>query len=174
MTRVYNPGPLKTRFIQQPKKKSKNSETAGIIQKYYKTQIQTGHGSPDFYHGSTLNRGHGIADVIKSAFKIAKPVLKGLFKVAKPHIKKTAKKIGSRVLKTGGEIVSDALEGKNIKKATKERSGRAFEKFKRESVDSIQRVLRPPISPPKKRKKAKNNNKRFNRKKIRSDNFGPY
>ena len=169
MTRVYRPGPLKTRFILP---KAKNGEIVDIMKKYYRTQIQTGHGSPDFYHGSTLNRGHGIADVIKSVFRVAKPALKGLFKIAQPHIKKTAKKIGSRVLKTGGEIAADAIEGKNIKQAAKERSGRAFEKFKRESIDSIQKVLRPPLSPP--RKKSKNKNKSSKRKKIRSDNFGAY
>ena len=73
---------------------------------------------------------------------------------------------------TGAEIAGDVFEGKNIKQAAKERSGRAFEQFKRESIDSFKKVLRPPLSPPP--KKTKKKNKRFNRKKIKSDNFGPY
>ena len=170
MTRVYNPGPSKTRFIRQPKKNS--AYTGSVIKEYYKRQVQTGHGSPDFYHGSTLNRGHGVADIFKSVARIAKPIVKSLFRAAKPHIKKTVKKIGRRALKTGAEIAGDVFEGKNIKQAARERSGRAFEQFKRESIDSFKKVLRPPLSPPP--KKTKKKNKRFNRKKIKSDNFGPY
>ena len=48
-------------------------------------------------------------------------MLSGLFKSAVPFIKQGVKQLGKQALRTGVEIASDALGGKDIKSASKNR-----------------------------------------------------
>ena len=177
MVRIGSPGPYKARSVA-PKKYSNNYNTNSIVRRYYNNQIQTGYGSPDFFRASSLQRGHGLGDVIKTAFKFGKPLLKNIFNAAKPTIKKGARKLGASAIKTGAQIAGDLIQGRNFKDSAKKRTGREFEKLKRQSINTIQKVLRPPLSPKKRKtrvkKPARKINKRVRSKKNRSDNFGTY
>ena len=154
-----------------------NKNQNSFMKKYYQNQIQTGHGSIDYYAGSTLQRGEGFGDIIKSVIKIGKPLLKSAFRASKPFLKKGAKRLGSAALNTTSSVLSDVLEGKNLKKSIKKSSGREFERLKNDSINTIQNVLRPPLRPFKKQNKkikTKKQVKRRNRKIKKSDNFGKY
>ena len=176
MVRISYPGPYKARFIPPPK----NSDNVdNLIYQYYKNQIRTGHGSPDYFRGSTLQRGHGIGDIISTVAKIGKrlkPIIKGVGRVLKPILKKGGKKLANSALRTTANIGKDILEGKNVKKSAKIRSGQEFERLKRQSINTIQQVLRPPLSKPVKKKplKGRKRSKAKRNGKFRSDNFGVY
>ena len=148
-----------------------NKNQNSFMRKYYQNQIQTGQGSVDYYSGSTLQHGEGFGDVFKAAFKIGKPLLKSALKATKPLLKKSAKRLGKAALKTGSSVISDVLEGKNLKSSIKKRSGNEFERLKNDSINTIQSVLRPPVRNSKKTKKTIKSRKRN---KKSPDNFGKY
>ena len=172
MTRIGIPGLQKANTAIYKNRKNNDS----LMRKYYQHQIQTGHGSVDYYRGSTLQKGHGFGDIIKAALRLGKPLLKTAFKASKPLLKKGAKRLGKAALSTGSSVVNDLLQGENFKKSIKKRSGRQFEKLKRESINSIQNVLRPPLSTMRKptKKSRKVPNKRKQKRSRTSDNFGSF
>ena len=137
-----------------------NKNQKSFMRKYYQNQIQTGQWSVDYYSGSTLQHGEGFGDVFKAAFKIGKPLLKSALKATKPLLKKGAKRLGKAALKTGSSVISDVLEGKNLKSSIKKRSGNEFERLKNDSINTIQSVLRPPVRNSKKQKKTVKSKKR--------------
>jgi hypothetical protein len=55
------------------------------------------------FEGSTIQRGHGIGDV-----------LRGLAKSTLPLLKQGGKMLGKQLLSTGANIVKDAIDGKNF------------------------------------------------------------
>ena len=175
MVRVH-PGPHKvhTPFIN---KNAMSNKDLSLMTAYYRRQIQTGKGTLDIYNASTLQRGHGLGDIIKGALKLGKPLLRSAFKAAKPLLKKGAKRVGKAALSSGSAVLGDLLEGKNLKKSVKKRTGREFEKLKRDSFKNIQSVLRPPLTP-KKSARVKAQTKKVNKRKRSrarpSDNFGHY
>ena len=148
-----------------------NKNQNSFMKKYYQNQIQTGQGSVDYYSGSTLQHGEGFGDVFKAAFKIGKPLLKFALKATKPFLKKGAKRLGKAALKTGSSVISDVLEGKNLKSSIKKRSGNEFERLKNDGINTIQSVLRPPVRNSKKTKKPVKSRKQYKKK---PDNFGKY
>ena len=70
---------------------------------YYVTQV--GKGMP-YYSGRQFQRGYGLGGLFSS---IGRAVL--------PMIKSGIKTVGKEVLRSGAELASDALQGKNFKKA---------------------------------------------------------
>ena len=67
---------------------------------YYVNQAGRGFG---VFEGSTIQRGHGIGDV-----------LRGLAKSTLPLLKQGGKMLGKQLLSTGANIIKDAIDGKNL------------------------------------------------------------
>ena len=91
---------------------------------HYYTQ-QVGRGLPVFT-GPRTQRGYGLGGI-----------LGGLFRSAMPLIKQGVKTLGREVLNTGVGIAQDALDGKNIKTATKTRLHRAGRNLTQKAVRSL-------------------------------------
>ena len=82
------------------------------FENYYMRQAH-GNGMPVF-SGASLQKGHGIGNILSSAFRTMIPVLKVAGKVV-------GKNVAKQGLHTGVGILSDVLRGQNLKQATKRR-----------------------------------------------------
>lgn len=74
------------------------------------------------YRGQAYQKGYGIGSVIGGLFKSFLPVLKN---TALPILKCGAKSLGKTALKTGFDILSDGIEGRNLKTSAAKNLSRA-------------------------------------------------
>lgn len=72
-----------------------------VLRHYY--QYQTGGNLPVF-RGATRQRGYGLGGIFSKMFQGIVPVLKNVAKTA-----------GKQLVKTGANIVTDVIDGKNVK-----------------------------------------------------------
>ena len=107
------------------------------FQNYYARQAHGG-GMPVF-SGASLQRGHGLGNILSSAFRTMVPV-----------IKSAGKTVAKQGLNTGLAILGDVISGNNVKKATKRRlregGSQLFKKAKTELFSKVS----PPITPKRK------------------------
>ena len=80
-------------------------EVKKVYEDYYLSQI--GRGMPVF-RGVRYQRGHGLGNVLRN-----------LTKFALPFLKKGLKAVGKQAVRTGMNIAQEAMQGQNIKAATK-------------------------------------------------------
>lgn len=73
-------------------------ETGKDFADYYLHQI--GHGMP-VYAGSTMQRGHGIGNILKGLFRVASPLIKSVGKQALKKSVPVLKEVGKHALKRG-------------------------------------------------------------------------
>lgn len=114
-------------------------------------------GGGGFYHVSPYQRGAGIGSIFSKLFSSVVPLVKGVFRIGAKAAKtqggrriiKKAKKIATQA---GLNVVSDALEGKNVLDSTKRQLNVVKKKVNREGVKAVQRALAPP--PSKKRRRG--------------------
>ena len=92
---------------------------------YYVNQV--GKGMP-YYSGRQFQRGYDLGCLFSS---IGRAVL--------PMIKSGIKTVGKEVLRSGVELASDALQGRNLKKA-------AIHRAKQSGVNLLKRIAAPPPS----------------------------
>ena len=82
---------------------------------YYVNQI--GHGMPVFA-GATMQRGHGMGNILRGLLRVAMPLIKS---VGKSALKKSApviKEVGKRALKRGLDVTTTELLNPKRSKAT--------------------------------------------------------
>ena len=93
---------------------------------YFEQQaVQSGHGA-GFFQGQMYQRGHGLGNIFR-----------GIFKFLLPLAKSAATSVGKEALHTGVNIVTDSLQGKDIKEAAIRRGREAATHL----VDKVQKRL---------------------------------
>ena len=97
---------------------------------------QMGYGDLPGYRGSRYQRGYGIGSLLGSLFRAATPLLKS---GAKALVKQGAR--------FGTEVVSDVIEGRNIKEAARERGAQVARRVGRKAVGKVRRAVAPPPRP---------------------------
>ena len=86
-----------------------------VASKQYKEFYnQKGGGPIPVFRGPSYQKGYGIGSIIGGLFKSVLPVLKS---TALPMLKSGAKRLGKTALKTGFNILSEGLDGKNVKQS---------------------------------------------------------
>ena len=150
--------------------KNKNS----ILKNYYRNQIVTGRGAPDYFRSSRLQRGHGLGSVLAGLAKTG-------LKLSKPYLKKGLKTAVKSASSVGANVLGDLLSGQNFNDSVKNRAADEWEVKKRQAVKKLKKVLIPPRSAtihprrggrPAKRKKSAHKTRR--RRRGKSDNFGRF
>lgn len=101
---------------------------------YYLRQA-TGAGLPVF-SGAVLQRGHGLGNILNSAFRAFMPALKT-----------AGKALLHQGLQTGAHVLDDVVAGKNVKTAVKRRAKEGGHKLLHRALDGA--------TPSKKKKKGK-------------------
>lgn len=108
---------------------------------YY--DIQNGSGLP-YFSGPTIQRGYGFGSLISRVFKGS--VL--------PIFKRGAQAVGKQLLSSGASILSDVMNGKNLKAAAKDN---LLEGGKKVINDLTQALVKPKNTAPARPKKRKAN-----------------
>ena len=91
--------------------KNKRETGRGFSDYYVK---QTGQGMA-VYSGASMQRGHGIGNILRGLFRIATPLIKTAGKEAFRQSKPILKKIGKQVLKRGLDEMTSATSPKIVK-----------------------------------------------------------
>ena len=128
-----------------------------LYQRYYVNQA--GSGLPVF-HGREYQRGYGIGSVFS-----------GLSKLVMPLIKSGAKALGKQALQSGTQVLSDVLQGQNLKQAALRRSKEAGRHL---LETASERMLTPPgerVNINRKKRKKTISSKRTKRRKVINDIF---
>lgn len=81
------------------------------MEEYYVNQVTHKGEGPPPYHGTRIQRGHGVGGFFLR-----------MFKQVVPFLKDTVKTLGKEAAKTGLGIAQDALQGRDIKKSAVERT----------------------------------------------------
>ena len=88
---------------------------------------QRGRGLSHFV-GARAQRGHGIGGLFKSLGRALLPVLESVGKF-----------ISRELMSTGGRVISDLMEGRNIKESIRQRGKEAVERTVRGATEVIKR-----------------------------------
>ena len=97
----------------------------------FRAHYQRGSGGAyPVFRGTPYQPGYGIGSVLSGAFKNILPVLK-----------RTGAAAAKTLLKTGSEVLSDVLEGKNIKSSLKERGIAGLKQVGRHVTGEIAQTL---------------------------------
>ena len=119
------------------------------FEQYYMRQAH-GHGFGPSFSAASLQKGHGLGNILSSAFRTMVPVLKS-----------AGKAVARQGLNTGLNILGDVLGGENIKHASKRRLNEGKDNLIKKAKTSLFSTLPPPPLQPKKsnkNKKRKNKN----------------
>ena len=120
------------------------------FEQYYMRQAY-GHGFGPSFSAASLQKGHGLGNILSSAFRTMAPVLKS-----------AGKAVAKQGLHTGLNILGDVLGGENIKQASKRRLREGKDRHIKKAKTSLFSSRPPPsATPPKKtnkNKKHKNKN----------------
>ncbi len=101
-------------------------QRSSFYDNYYTKQV--GSALPVF-HGSSIQYGEGLGNL-----------LSGLFRSAMPLLKQGAATLGRTALQTSADIVEDALSGKNIKSSVKSRVRQAGRKLGSRAVSRAKEI----------------------------------
>lgn len=97
---------------------------SGSFEDYYIRQA-TGHGLPVF-SGVRTQRGHGLGNLLTSAFRVFLPVLKS-----------TGKSVLKQGLSTGADILGDLVRGRSLKQAAKTRVKEGGSRLLKRAADAL-------------------------------------
>ena len=136
------------------------------FEQYYMRQAH-GHGFGPAFSAASLQKGHGLGNILSSAFRTLSPVLKS-----------AGKAVARQGLNTGLDILGDVLGGENIKQASKRRLNESKDKLLKKAKTSLFSALpTPPRPTPKKhnknrKRKNKNHSRRRPANRKHKDIFG--
>ena len=105
------------------------------ISNYYDKQLLTGRGYPqNYYKGRIFHSGSGWASGLTKLFKFVAPVFK-----------RTGKYLLKKGVNTASNIISDSLEGTNLKEAAKRWASQAFDEMKYDMRKKIIKTIAPRV-----------------------------
>ena len=131
-----------------------------MYEQYYLNQI--GHGGLPYFRGTPYMKGYGLGGILGNLMKSVVPMLKS-----------TGKTLLREGLKTGTGILTDAIEGQNIKESASNRLSQSANNITRRAARNLTKRLKyspPPGVPVNRKRKAKTSKKR--RVKRKRDIFG--
>jgi hypothetical protein len=114
--------------------------------KYYENQV--GSGIPVF-QGARQQRGYGLGSIFRKFFGWVMPIFKTH---ALPMIKRGAQTVGTEAIRSATNIATDALSGKDIQTAAKERTIEALDNLSNKAQGVLQSGSGKKYKRPKKRK----------------------
>ena len=126
-----------------------------VYEQYYLNQI--GHGGLPYFKGTPYMKGYGIGGI-----------LGGLMKSVVPMLKSTGKTLLREGLKTGTGILTDAINGQNIKESASNRLSQSANNLTRRAAQKLSKRLTynpPPGIRVNRKRKAKTSKKRRVKKK---------
>lgn len=74
-----------------------------------------------YFVGKRTQRGHGLGGIFRGILRLAGPLGKAFVPFLRGTAKKALKVAGKQAMASGAALVSDVLEGKNFKKAARQR-----------------------------------------------------
>ena len=151
----------------------RNPSNLAAFTEYYKNQALGN--NPHVFSGPLVQRGHGLGGIFSSIFRTVAPVFRG---VVAPLIKRGAKAAAKEAVTAGAQIATDALAGKSLGAAVKQRSEQAVNRLVQQGHRNVVRMLNAPKprKVPQKRIKGPKNRKTATRTKRSTDSdvFGRY
>ena len=103
-----------------------------LYEEYYMNQA--GYGLP-YYSGTPYMKGYGLGGI-----------LSGVLRSVVPLFKSAGKTLLREGLKTGTNILTDALDGRNIKESASQRLSQSAKQLTRRAADKLTKTLNKPSS----------------------------
>ena len=82
------------------------------------------------YQGVNFQKGYGLGGFFRR-----------MFRAALPFLVRGGQTLGKEVIRTGTQVVSDVLEGQNLKESAKKRSQDAGKSIARKTIDTLQGMV---------------------------------
>ena len=121
--------------------------------KYYENQ--TGGGLPVF-RGAKIQKGYGLGNLFRSFYRWIQPILKTH---ALPVLREGAKTLGSETVKAVANVATDAIHGRSIEDAVKERTQEYFNNLSNKQSGSGYKRKKKQVSVPQNNSKKKKRTK---------------
>ena len=130
------------------------------LRQYYQEQSMTGRGgSTVYFKGSRMQKGSGIGSILGKIIK-------------SPFVKKGLKYLTKTGLSTAGDVITDLMDGKSLKEASRSNISRQVEVQKKKAIQKLKKMVNPPIRGSTSKNRTRKRIKRGKPGRKRVDNFG--
>lgn len=82
------------------------------------------------FHGARVQKGYGLGNLLKGAFRSIIPL-----------IKEAGKTVGRSAFHAGTQVLGDIFEGKNLKKSVQNRTSQAGQKLRRKAIKKAKSMI---------------------------------